>query len=52
VRTALLPAADDEPIDPVLMNIVAKSSFVLNRPHLLGIEGLSREEITGLLELA
>jgi aspartate carbamoyltransferase catalytic subunit len=34
------------------MNIAATSSFVLNRRHLLGIEGLSREEITGLLDLA
>ncbi len=34
------------------MNIAPKSSFVLNRPHLLGIEGLSREEIFGLLDLA
>jgi aspartate carbamoyltransferase catalytic subunit len=29
-----------------------KSSFVLSRRHLLGIEGLSREEINGLLDLA
>ena len=34
------------------MNIVPKSSFVLNQRHLLGIEGLSREEIVGLLDLA
>src|SRR5688572_20082751 len=34
------------------MNIAATSSFVLNRRHLLGIEGLSREEITGLLDLS
>ncbi|MGD9923491.1 MAG: aspartate carbamoyltransferase catalytic subunit [Pseudorhodoplanes sp.] len=34
------------------MNIAATSSFVLNRRHLLGIEGLSREEISGLLDLA
>jgi len=34
------------------MNIAQKSSFVLNRRHLLGIEGLSHEEITGLLDLA
>jgi len=33
------------------MNVAAKSSFVLNRRHLLGIEGLSHEEILGLLEL-
>jgi aspartate carbamoyltransferase catalytic subunit len=34
------------------MNIAPKPSFVLNRRHLLGIEGLSREEISGLLDLA
>ena len=34
------------------MNIAATSSFVLNRRHLLGIEGLSREEIEGLLDLS
>ncbi len=34
------------------MNIAPKSSFVLNKKHLLGIEGLSREEISGLLDLA
>lgn len=34
------------------MNIAATSSFVLNRRHLLGIEGLSREEIVGLLDLS
>ena len=34
------------------MNIAAKSSFVLNQRHLLGIEGLSAEDIVGLLDLA
>ncbi len=34
------------------MTISAKSSFILSRRHLLGIEGLSREEIAGLLDLA
>jgi aspartate carbamoyltransferase catalytic subunit len=34
------------------MNIAPKSSFVLHRPHLLGIEGLAREEISGLLDLS
>jgi aspartate carbamoyltransferase catalytic subunit len=34
------------------MNIAPKSSFVLDKRHLLGIEGLSREEISGLLDLA
>jgi aspartate carbamoyltransferase catalytic subunit len=47
-----LPGAELAPIDLLLMNIAPKSSFVLNRRHLLGIEGLSREEISGLLDLA
>jgi aspartate carbamoyltransferase catalytic subunit len=34
------------------MNIVTKSSFVLSRRHLLGIEGLSIDDIVGLLDLA
>src|SRR5258707_8097843 len=34
------------------MNIAHKSSFVLSHRHLLGIEGLSRDEILGLLDLA
>ena len=34
------------------MNIAQKSTFVLNQRHLLGIEGLSRDEIVGLLDLA
>ena len=34
------------------MNIVQKSSFVLSHRHLLGIDGLSRAEIVGLLDLA
>jgi aspartate carbamoyltransferase catalytic subunit len=34
------------------MNIAQKSSFVLSRRHLLGIAGLSPEEIDGLLDLA
>jgi len=34
------------------MNIAPKSSFVLNKKHLLGIEGLSSAEIYGLLDLA
>jgi aspartate carbamoyltransferase catalytic subunit len=34
------------------MNIAQKSTFVLSHRHLLGIEGLSVEEITGLLDLA
>jgi aspartate carbamoyltransferase catalytic subunit len=34
------------------MTSAPKSSFVLNHRHLLGIEGLSRDEITGLLDLS
>ena len=34
------------------MNIAQKSTFVLRQRHLLGIEGISREEILGLLDLA
>ena len=34
------------------MNIAHKSSFVLSSRHLLGIEGLSRDDIVGLLDLA
>ncbi|MFZ0115876.1 MAG: aspartate carbamoyltransferase catalytic subunit, partial [Xanthobacteraceae bacterium] len=34
------------------MNIVQKPTFVLNQRHLLGIEGLSRDEIVGLLDRA
>jgi aspartate carbamoyltransferase catalytic subunit len=40
------------PIEPTLMNIAQKSTFVLNQRHLLGIEGLSHDEILGLLDLA
>ena len=35
-----------------LMNIAQQTAFVLNRKHLLGIEGLSAAEISGLLDLA
>jgi aspartate carbamoyltransferase catalytic subunit len=34
------------------MNIATKSSFVLSRRHLLGIDGLSPDDILGLLDLA
>jgi aspartate carbamoyltransferase catalytic subunit len=34
------------------MNIAPQSSFVLNHRHLLGIEGLSAADISGLLDLA
>src|SRR3979411_415701 len=51
-RTAPLPAAANAPIGPALMNIAPKSTFVLSQRHLLGIDGLSRDEIVGLLDLA
>ena len=47
-----LPAHAHVPIRAALMNIVSKSSFVLSRRHLLGIEGLSYDDIMGLLDLA
>jgi aspartate carbamoyltransferase catalytic subunit len=34
------------------MNIAPNTSFILSRRHLLGIEGLSPEDIRGLLDLA
>src|ERR1700757_2182891 len=34
------------------MTIAPKTSFVLSHRHLLGIDGLSRDEIVGLLDLA
>ena len=46
-----MPQAKLAPIELALMNIAPNSSFVLSRRHLLGIEGLSREEISGLLDL-
>src|SRR5262245_4056359 len=49
---APLRAAAAGPIEATLMNIAPKPTFVLNQRHLLGIEGLSREEILGLLDLA
>jgi aspartate carbamoyltransferase catalytic subunit len=33
------------------MNIAQKSQFVLSRRHMLGIDGLSQQEIVGLLDL-
>jgi aspartate carbamoyltransferase catalytic subunit len=41
-----------EPIEPALMTDAPTSSFVLSRRHLLGIEGLSYQDIVGLLDLA
>ena len=34
------------------MNIAQKPSFILSQPHLLGIEGLSQDDILNLLDLA
>src|SRR5579864_9132833 len=51
-RPAPLPARRNAPIGAALMNIAPKTAFVLHRRHLLGIEGLSRDEIIGLLDLA
>src|SRR5262249_56536233 len=51
-RADPLRAARAGPIDTALMNIAQKSTFVLGQRHLLGIEGISREEILGLLDLA
>src|ERR1043165_8692661 len=45
-------AGPTPPIGVALMNIAPKTSFVLSRRHLLGIEGLSAREINGLLDLA
>src|SRR5476649_2075917 len=50
-RANPLPEAELAPIGLVLMTIAPKSSFVLSHRHLLGIEGLSRDEISGLLDL-
>ena len=47
-----MPVGLTAPTSPALMNIAQKPTFVLNQRHLLGIEGLSREEIVGLLDRA
>lgn len=46
-----LPGPSRAPIELPLMTSTPKSSFVLSHRHLLGIEGLSAAEITGLLDL-
>src|SRR3954452_5423340 len=51
-RLRCLQQGAAKPIEPALMNIAQKSTFVLNQRHLLGIEGLSPAEILGLLDLA
>jgi aspartate carbamoyltransferase catalytic subunit len=52
IPSLLLPGRPTPPISAALMNIASKTSFVLHQRHLLGIEGLSFDEITGLLDLA
>jgi aspartate carbamoyltransferase catalytic subunit len=47
-----LPKLTSLPIALVLMTSVSKSTFVLGHRHLLGIEGLSAADITGLLDLS
>src|SRR5690242_208641 len=51
-QLAPLPALPNAPIGAALMNIAQKNAFVLHQRHLLGIEGLSYPEVTGLLDLA
>lgn len=46
-----LPERKSAPIELALMTNSPKSSFVLSHRHLLGIEGLSAADITGLLDL-
>src|SRR5207253_1099653 len=47
-----LPRPRSAPIALALMTFVSKSTFVLGHRHLLGIEGLSAADITGLLDLS
>src|SRR3982074_465593 len=47
-----LPRPPSLPIALVLMTPASKSTFVLGHRHLLGIEGLSAADITGLLDLS
>src|SRR6187399_736213 len=47
-----LPCRACLPIALALMTPASKSTFVLGHRHLLGIEGLSAADITGLLDLA
>src|SRR5690606_34932105 len=50
--SSALPPLPTLPIAMALMASAPKSSFVLSQRHLLGIEGLSPADITGLLDLA
>jgi aspartate carbamoyltransferase catalytic subunit len=47
-----LPRRPSAPIALALMTSASKSTFVLGHRHLLGIEGLSAADITGLLDLS
>src|ERR1043165_8242132 len=47
-----LPPPPSPPIALFLMTPASKSTFVLGHRHLLGIEGLSADDISGLLELS
>src|ERR1700748_928299 len=47
-----LPRLPSPPIALALMTPYSKSTFVLGHRHLLGIEGLSAADITGLLDLS
>src|SRR5258707_6443111 len=46
------PRRSSLPIALVIMPPSSKSTFVLGHRHLLGIEGLSADDITGLLDLS
>src|SRR5437899_5197651 len=50
-RICSLPYPVSLPIALALMTPASKSTFVLGHRHLLGIEGLSAADITGLLDL-
>src|SRR5262245_4692647 len=47
-----LPRRQVPPIGIALMTISPKSSFVLSRHQCLGLQGLSHQYISGLLDLA
>jgi aspartate carbamoyltransferase catalytic subunit len=51
-RNPILPGAGRRPIHRALMTRAAPAEPILKTSHLLGIEGLSVEEITALLDLA
>src|SRR5204863_2032072 len=52
IRESRLSHLQSGPIALALMTSGSTSSFVLGHRHLLGIEGLSAAEITGLLDLS